>query len=64
MRGIARFLSKPSTLDALVFLLAAAAIILVALRRFGTSCGQALHRFDINADETGLLQQQPHPDEP
>jgi hypothetical protein len=32
MRGIARFLSKPWTVAALVFVLAAAGIILVALR--------------------------------
>ena len=32
MSGIGRFLSKPSTLAALVFVLAAAGIILVALR--------------------------------
>ena len=25
-----------------------------------TSCGQALHRFDVDADETGPLPQQPH----
>jgi hypothetical protein len=42
MPGIARFLSKPWTVAALVF------------------CGQALHRFDVDVDETGPLQQQPH----